>query len=110
MEVRCVTFFRLWPAFPLRCSGGNGLDYSDLTPVEVPVKIGGKRYILREASGDAAVRYHNANLKVYRYNDAGKLIGMEGTADTEPDWSPGASMRSMRRASCNSPKMANPIP
>ena len=32
----------------------------DLTPVEVPVKIGGADYILREATGATSIAYQNA--------------------------------------------------
>jgi hypothetical protein len=34
--------------------------FEDLAPVEVPVRIGKKRYVLREASADAVIKYRNA--------------------------------------------------
>lgn len=37
--------------------------FDDLAPIEVPVKLGDKRYILREASADATAKYRNAVMK-----------------------------------------------
>lgn len=59
------------------------LDFNDLTPKEVIVKMGGKKFLLREASGDATAKYRNASLKAARMND-GKLVGMDGLFDCEP--------------------------
>ena len=53
-------------------------DFSNLAPREVPV-VGpdGNRYVLREASADAAIRYRELNLRARRLED-GKLIGWTG--------------------------------
>jgi hypothetical protein len=58
-------------------------DFSDIVPAEVPVSYGGRHFILREASGDAAARYRNALLKSTKLTD-GKVSSMEGMADVEP--------------------------
>jgi len=39
------------------------LDFEDLTPIELPVKIAGKEYLLREASGEDARIYNNARMR-----------------------------------------------
>jgi hypothetical protein len=41
----------------------NELDFTDLTPIEVPVKIGNKRYILCEAPHAVAKRYRAESLR-----------------------------------------------
>lgn len=56
----------------------------DLTPVEIPVKIGGKNYILREADGAAAVQYRNAMLSCTQIGTDGKPSSVKGMAGTEP--------------------------
>lgn len=61
----------------------SGIDFSDLTPIEIPVKIGSKSYVLREASGDVACRYRNKLLQSTRFSD-GKPSSIEGMADAEP--------------------------
>ncbi len=41
----------------------DDLDFSSLRPVELPVKYGGRSYILRDASADAGCRYKDAMLR-----------------------------------------------
>lgn len=43
------------------------IDFGNLAPVEIPVMLNGTRYILTEASGDAAIRYRTAQLPNLRY-------------------------------------------
>ena len=62
----------------------NGLDFSDLTRVEVSVTVGDKQYTLREATGDAACRYRNALLKCTELGPEGKPVRVIGMADVEP--------------------------
>lgn len=50
----------------------NEFDFSDLTPVEIPVKYQGVEYILTEADGAAAAKYRASMLK-----------GMEISVDDE---------------------------
>lgn len=59
------------------------LCFDDIAPVEIPVRVGNARLILREASGDAAARYRNAVLKATRLNADGKPSFVDGLADTE---------------------------
>lgn len=61
----------------------DSLDFTDLAPIELPVKIMGRNFLLREASADAAVRYRNCLLRSTRMVD-GKVSGIEGMADAEP--------------------------
>lgn len=49
----------------------NELNLDDLTPIEVPVSLGGKKYLLREATEAAAATYRNASV-------AGATLGSEG--------------------------------
>ena len=58
------------------------IRFDDLTPAEVPVAIGGKTYVLREASGDAAVAYRNATMAGARIHESGTVLG--SAADAEP--------------------------
>lgn len=60
------------------------LNFDDLAPIEIPVKVGGKAYLLREASGDAACKWRNALLKATRLGPEGKPVSIDGMADTEP--------------------------
>jgi hypothetical protein len=59
------------------------MNFDDLAPIEIPTSIGGKKYVLREASGGAAVRYRSASARCLRMND-GKLSAMEGIGELEP--------------------------
>ena len=61
-----------------------GENYTfDLTPIEVTYNIGGIDYLLREASGEAAVKFSNAKLKNLVLND-GKVTKVSGMADIQP--------------------------
>ncbi len=55
----------------------------DLTVTEVPVTISGEKYVLREASGDAACRYQNAQVACMRMTD-GQVSKVTAIADTQP--------------------------
>ncbi len=61
----------------------NDLNFDDLTPVEIPFSLGGKNYVLREATGDAAVQYRNAVAASTQLAD-GKVSSIKNMADTEP--------------------------
>lgn len=61
----------------------NALVFDDLEPICVPVRVGPKDYILREASGDAACKWRNAITRVTRMQD-GKVSSVGDIADTEP--------------------------
>ncbi len=60
------------------------IDYSNLEPIQIPVKVGKKQYILREASGDAHVQWRNAIDAATVYNEDGKRSGYKNLADVEP--------------------------
>lgn len=60
------------------------MDFGDLKPVEIPVSIQGKQYVLREASGDAACRFRNAVAKSYKLTPDGKAVAIDGLPDVEP--------------------------
>jgi hypothetical protein len=60
------------------------LIFEDLTPVEVPVTIGGKRYKLREADGETAVKYRNAAAACTKIGTGGKFSELRGVGDLEP--------------------------
>lgn len=60
----------------------NGeIDLGDLAPVEVRYKIGGKSYVLREASEAAASTWlrHRINSRIY--NESGEFAGLNESAD-----------------------------
>ncbi|MFA5056492.1 MAG: hypothetical protein WC485_00125 [Opitutaceae bacterium] len=62
----------------------NELDFSDLTIVELPVSIGDKKYVLREADGATACAYRNALMRCTKLGPDGKPLSMDGIADLEP--------------------------
>ena len=60
------------------------LDFSDLTLVEIPVKLpDGKDYTLREADEEAARRYQNARFASVKLGTEGKGSSVTGMADCE---------------------------
>ncbi len=65
-------------------SNNGEMNFDDLAQVEVPVSIGGKKYVLKEATADAVRKWRNAQLKATKLGDNGKPISLEGMADTEP--------------------------
>ena len=57
----------------------------DLTIAEIPVKIKGKRYVLREAGEDATCRYRNALARCSKMGPEGNVQSIDGPiADVEP--------------------------
>jgi len=53
-------------------------DFGSLEIIEIPVTgPDGKKYILREASGDSVARYNNARAKCLRFQDGG-ISSVEG--------------------------------
>lgn len=64
-------------------SNKEPMHFETLDPIQVPVTIGTKKYILQEASEAVAVKFNNARLEAARFND-GKLSSVKGAADVEP--------------------------
>lgn len=60
------------------------MDFGILSPTEIPVKINGVEYLLKEATGDAVCQYRNATIKSMKFSDQGKATGFDGVADSEP--------------------------
>lgn len=66
-------------------SASNGvLNFDDPEPISIPVKIGKASYTLREATGDAACKYQNAQSAAYEYGPDGSIRSIRGMADVEP--------------------------
>lgn len=66
----------------------NELNFNDLTPIEVPVTLGSKKYVLREASEGTSCTFNAARLRgseITRGND-GKMTVRQlgGAADLQP--------------------------
>lgn len=59
-------------------------DFDDLSPQEIPVRVAGKRYVLREGTGGDVIKYRNMIIKATRLGADGKPAGMDGFADCEP--------------------------
>lgn len=59
------------------------IDFSDLAPKQIKVKIKDKSYILLEASGDVAKRYKNACANVHKIVN-GRMAAIGNVADIEP--------------------------
>lgn len=58
--------------------------FDDITPLEVEVRVGKLDFVLREASGEAAVKYTNAKLKRLTLGSDGKPSTFQGMGDLEP--------------------------
>jgi hypothetical protein len=54
----------------------------DLECKELKVRLGGKLYILREADGDAVVKWRDSQLKAARMKDT-TIVGMDGFAASQ---------------------------
>jgi len=59
------------------------LNFDSITLIEVPVTIAGKKYVLREADGNAAIAFRNAQLQYMHFSEDGKPQSMQGMAATE---------------------------
>lgn len=58
-------------------------DFSNLAPIEEPVKYQGQDYVLVEASAGAAITFRNARTNSLKFQD-GKLVGYNNPAEIEP--------------------------
>jgi hypothetical protein len=64
----------------------DSLNFDDITPIEVPVTINKKSYVLREANEAGAARYKNAQFKAMKLAegiDGSKTSSIDGMAETE---------------------------
>lgn len=62
----------------------NEFDYSDLTPIEIPVtNLNGKNYILREADGDTGAKFKSRSAQCMRMTE-GKVSGVNDIGSLEP--------------------------
>lgn len=61
---------------------GEETVYEDLEPITFPIRVRGHRYLVREASEDAARKYRNAGAQSARMQD-GKVVGVVGIADVQ---------------------------
>lgn len=60
------------------------LDFDDLTPTEIPIKIKGVvKYILKEASADVAIKYRNASMKGASIDTESKRVSPGESAGAE---------------------------
>jgi hypothetical protein len=57
------------------------MDFDNIALIEVPVTLGGKKYILREASGAVANQYGNAQTASMVLNEDGKPQKIVGIMD-----------------------------
>lgn len=53
----------------------NSFDFGDLTLIEIPVTVAGKKYVLREADEETAAIYNNERIKGVKVDDA-KVVGL----------------------------------
>lgn len=59
-------------------------DFDNLVSAEIPVKVAGSSYTLKEASGKAAGTYRNACMAAITIGPTGKATAMKNLADVEP--------------------------
>ena len=75
----------------------------DLTVREEPVEIGDKKYLLKEANGDASARYRNFLFSQTKLGPGGKPQSIGSMADAEPLlvslclWEPGEKENQCKR-------------
>ena len=62
----------------------ESFDFSDYQLVTIPVRIGDTAYILRQASGDAAVKYRDRVMSCTTFGKDGAATGVKGIAGVEP--------------------------
>lgn len=63
----------------------NGsLVFADAAPIEIPVQIGARHFILKEADEAAAVKYQNAASKGAKRLSDGSIIMPDRANDAEP--------------------------
>lgn len=60
------------------------LNFDSIERVQVEVTIGDDRYVLKEATGDAACRYRNSILRATKLGPEGKPSSIDGIVDSEP--------------------------
>ncbi len=60
------------------------MEFDSATLREVPITIGEKKYILREANGEAATAWRNAKSEAITLSSKGKPIGAKGIANSDP--------------------------
>lgn len=58
------------------------MEYEDLAPVRVPVRIGSERYVLMDASADAEAKWRNFQIRCTKIRD-NQLSGLDGIADSK---------------------------
>ncbi len=81
----------------------------DLTATEVPVTIDGEDYVLREASGDTACRYQNAQVACMRMTD-GQVSKVTAIADTQPLLVSLCLVKLVQKPDSDEPELRRPVP
>lgn len=59
------------------------LTFDSIAPLEIPVTIAEKKYLLREPTADADCRYRSALMRGTRFSADGKQATAEGNAEAE---------------------------
>lgn len=59
------------------------MTFDEIELISIPVRIGGEDFVLREATAEAAGKYHDAIIKSTRMSD-GKITGSDGLGGVEP--------------------------
>lgn len=59
------------------------MDFGDISPIVVPVKIAGRNYELREADGATSIAYRNASLACITLGPGGKAQKLKDMASVE---------------------------
>jgi hypothetical protein len=59
------------------------MRFDEIDLIAVPITIGGEAFVLREATAEAAGKYHDAIIKSTRMAD-GKITGSDGLGGVEP--------------------------
>ena len=61
----------------------DAMIFNDLTPIQVPIEIRNEKYVLCEATGEAAAKYRNHAMSCTTFNANGKPTGVKGLGDLQ---------------------------
>jgi len=62
----------------------QGIEFDSLEPIRVPVKLAGKHYVLREATGHVAAQYKNKLMASTELGPDSKPVKVRNLADLDP--------------------------
>lgn len=62
----------------------HSLEFDDLAPVRVPVRLGARHFVLRPATAGEVIQYRNFIVRTTKVNTQDRSASTQGYADSEP--------------------------